>query len=206
MNIVHNAIDRAGATDEMARFAKRLIDDAINRKRNTGEFDMYAAFASMPDKEAAIELYDNPTGEKYAFVALIQIIGAVLCAKYSCLVSESWYLDLEGKTPREVEEASKWVNQGNPVSMHAGAREGVSIHIETDEEMFDVTVTMDSAGSVSNPKAMLARHGGDNYAEGAMVGIRANQKQKTMMIMRPHQMPPAEAIQSLRKEWSLQPN
>ena len=206
MNIIHEAIDRAGASDEMTTIAKALIDDAINRKRSSGEFNMYAAFASMPGKEEAIDLYDNPTGEKYAFVSLIQIIGAILCSKYSCLVSESWYLDLEGKTPSEVEEASNWVNQGNPVSQHPDAREGVSIHIETDEEMFDVTVTMNATGSVSSPRAMLARQGSNDFSEGAMVGLRANQQQKAMMVMQPHLMPPASAIQSLQKDWSLKPN
>tara|TARA_Y100001968_G_scaffold265874_1_gene255191 strand:- start:132 stop:752 length:621 start_codon:yes stop_codon:yes gene_type:complete len=206
MNIIHDAITKACPDEDMARIAKRLIDDAVNRKRSAGKFDLYAAFASMPGKEDAIELYDNPTGEKYAFVSLVQIIGAVLCAKYSCLVSESWFLDLEGKTPSEVEEASRWVSQGNPVSQHRDAREGVSVHIETDDVIFDVTITMNSEGLVSNPKAMITRQGGSNYSEGAMVGLRANQQQKAMMVMRPHLMPPTEAIQSLRKDWSLGAN
>lgn len=203
MRKLYATIQETVADTETKRIAWRLIEDAVTRKREIGDFNMYAAFSGMPGKAGAIDLYDNPTGGKHEFIPVIQIFGALLCASHSALVSESWYLNLEGKTPEQIADATRWVDQGLPVSKHPDAQEGIFVHIETDESMFDVSISIAEDLSLYNPRAFVSDGATGQNAQGEMIGFRLDQKAKALLTLQPGLVPPASVMAALRKEWFM---
>jgi len=175
------AIRSSSAGEEAKDFCIRLMRDAIARKAN-GDFNMYAAMSSKAEGIPRISLYRNPTGEKYAFMQIIQTIGAITGAHASGLVTEGWHLDVRHKTQEEMDELQAGFDRdGFSISGHPEARECIFVTVETDDETLVATVSL----PLSEGRTIMIESSMDEGSgmEGAMTGLRPPPQMRVRALM-----------------------
>ena len=166
-----DAIRSSPAGQEAKDLCLHLMSDAIAR-RSQGSFNLYGALAVKNGDQSWKMAYRNPTGEKHAFLPVLQVLAAATGARVSGLVTEGWHLDTRNKSTAEmVQLQKKFDREGFSISKHPEARECLFVTVETDDEMLVATVSL----PIEEGKTIMVYSSRDEQGpgvEGTMTGLR----------------------------------